>query len=178
MSQGFVKLFREKGIELLEADPQAFLLLTQIAMRARRTDREYSMIPLKANQAFLGDHKKAGLSRQQYRNAQKRLAKYGLSTFEPTNKGTIATLTSTEVYDINAEPETLLNKPTNSSMKTEKNEPTQTQQTSMTKPINIQREFLHEPVTRREEPKKETTSTTVIGELYECLEKRQDLTAE
>lgn len=90
MSQGFIKLNREKGFELLEEDPQAFLLLTQIALRARRTDGEYSKIALKANQAFIGDPKKAGLSRQKYRNAQKRLTRYGLATFQPTNKGTYA----------------------------------------------------------------------------------------
>ena len=140
MSQGFIKLNREKGMELLEEDPLAFQLLTLIALRARRTDAEFSRIFLKANQAFIGDYKKAGLTRQKYRNAQKRLTRYGLATFETTNKGTIATLTSIDVFDINAEQTTSSNKPSNPPMKITENEPTKNQTTIMQETI---RSFLN-----------------------------------
>ena len=179
MSQGFVKLNREKGIELLEGDPQAFLLLSQIALRARRADAEYSRNSLKANQAFLGDYKKAGLSRQQYRDAQKRLTKYGLATFERSNKGTIATLTSIEAYDINAEQNIPFTKPPDYPMKIQDNEPTKNQPISMKEPIDIQQKAIEEPVTRKEECKKATTPMQHADTaLYECLQNNQQLSLE
>lgn len=178
MPQGFIKLNREKGIELLEEDPQAFLLLTQIAMRARRKDGEYSRIYLKTNQALVGDYKKIGLSRQQYRNTQKRLTQYGLATFEPTNKGTIATLTNTAVYDINAGD--TFPKPPNPSMKIRDDQPTENRSETMKKPTNHQPKTIKEPVTRMEECKKATTTSMQKAEavLYECLQNHQQLSAE
>jgi hypothetical protein len=153
MSQGFIKLNRASAVELLEGDPQAFLLLTQIALRARHTNGEYSRIPLKANQAFLGDHTKAGLTRQQYRATQKRLERYGLATFKSTNKGTIATLISTAVYDINAEQQISYSKPTNPSMKIEQFEPPENQAEAIKESADIQQKPTKEPITRKEECK-------------------------
>lgn len=62
--EGFVILRRE-GIDLLENDPKAFLLLTVIALRARRSALVYSTIPLEVNQALIGDHETIGLTRQE-----------------------------------------------------------------------------------------------------------------
>ncbi len=101
-SEGFVKLYRE-GLALLELSLPAFALLTQIALRANRMDPAYSIYQLKANEALVGDHKKIGLSRQQYRDAVLRLEAHGLVTFRKTNQGTIAVLTNTAIFDINAE---------------------------------------------------------------------------
>jgi hypothetical protein len=101
-SEGFVKLYRE-GLALLELSLPAFALLTQIALRANRMDPAYSIYQLKANEALVGDHKKIGLSRQQYRDAVLRLEACGLATFRKTNQGTIAVLTNTAIFDINAE---------------------------------------------------------------------------
>lgn len=179
MSQGFIKLNRESGMALLEEDPQAFFLLTQIAMRARRKDGEYSRVSLKANQAFLGDCKKIGLSRQQYRNTQKRLVRYGLAIFAPTRKGTIATLTSTDVYDINAEENSPSNKPSNFSMQIKENKPPKNQLETTKEPPNSAPETIKEPVTRKEECKKATTATQKAGAvLYECLQNHQLLSEE
>lgn len=101
-SEGFVKLYRE-GLALLELSLPAFALLTQIALRANRMDPAYSIYQLKANEALVGDHKKIGLSRQQYRDAVLRLEAHGLATFRKTNQGTIAVLTNKAIFDINAE---------------------------------------------------------------------------
>jgi hypothetical protein len=101
-SEGFVKLYRE-GLALLELSPSAFVLLTQIALRANRVDPAYSIYKLKINESVIGDHKKIGLSRQQYRDAVLRLEACGLATFRKTNQGTIAVLTNTAIFDINAE---------------------------------------------------------------------------
>ncbi|HAB99607.1 MAG TPA: hypothetical protein DCE71_07290 [Parachlamydiales bacterium] len=178
MSQGFIKLNRESGMALLEEDPQAFFLLTQIAMRARRKDGEYSRVSLKANQAFLGDCKKIGLSRQQYRNTQKRFVRYGLAIFAPTRKGTIATLTSTAVYDINAEENTPFNKPSNFSTKIQENQPTKNLLKATKEPPNSTLEIIKEPVTRKEECKKATTTHKAGAALYECLQNHQLLSEE
>lgn len=140
MSRGFVKLFREKGLELLEADPKAFLLLSLIALRARRTDAPYA--DLRANQAFVGDHEKIGLSRQEYRSAQKRLVKYQLASFVATSRGTIATLASTENFDINARSSSS-EQPSHFSRQISTCEPTKSHQ-----------ETHEEPITRKEESKK------------------------
>lgn len=100
MSQGFIKLNRgPETLELLH-DPNAFILLTVIALRARRTD-EFNVHNLRCGQALIGDYEKYGLSRQQYRTAMKRLGQWGLATFKPTTRGTVATLADRRIYDIN-----------------------------------------------------------------------------
>lgn len=175
MFSGFIKLHRVGGYELLEEDPKAFLLLTHIALRARREAGKYSRYSLKANQAFIGDPEKIGLSRQEYRNAQKRLTKYGLATFESTNRGTIATLTSIDVYDINAQEEPsnfpiemIEKEPSNSQLATNKehshNFPTSNQQ-SLTR--------------MKEEQECKKATTPVAGSvLYECLQNCAGLSTE
>lgn len=85
--------------KLIERSPAAFLLLTQIARRAKRTETLLS--PLKLGEALVGDFKSLGFSRQKYRSAKHNLQAWGLATFRTTNKGTIAKLTNTMVYNIN-----------------------------------------------------------------------------
>lgn len=86
---------------LLARHPNAFLLLCQIAMRAR-----WKSCPIKrleAGEAFIGDWKDAGLhSEMAYRCAKKVLKDCGLATFKGTNKGTVASLTSTTIFSISA----------------------------------------------------------------------------
>ena len=100
--EGFVKLYRE-GLDLLKDSPPAFLLLVLIALRAKRVDPTYSIYKLKANEAFIGDYGTIGLTRSEYRTAIEKLEKHGLVKFQTTTKGTIATLISTTLLDINAE---------------------------------------------------------------------------
>ena len=88
--------------ELL-ADPLAFALLALIAYRAQRTTT-FNRHGLEPGQAFIGDYKTCGLSEQQYRTAKAKLSEWKFATFKATNKGTIATLINTRVFDINAEP--------------------------------------------------------------------------
>jgi len=102
MNHGFIKLQRsDETLELLR-DPNAFVLLTVIALRARRTD-EFNIHHLKSGEALLGDYRKYGMTEQQYRCAKKRLARYRLATFRPIPRGTIARLAVDKVYDINEE---------------------------------------------------------------------------
>ena len=99
---GFVALVRgAETDDLQRRDPRGFLLLSLIARRAARTENRYD--GLEEGQALLGDHQAAGLTRQEYRSAKSRLTKYKLATFQTTNKGTIATLLDSMVYDINCD---------------------------------------------------------------------------
>ena len=87
---------------LLSQHPNAFLLLTQIAMRAKWKD--CSITRLKAGQAFIGDWREAGLkSEKAYRHAKTILSDCKLATFQGANKGTIATLADSKVFSISAD---------------------------------------------------------------------------
>jgi hypothetical protein len=100
---GFVKLNRTKDVlELIKRRPTAFILLTIIAFRARRTNEEY-FDNLKIGEAEIGDYKSYKATEQVYKTDKKFLEKYGLATFKPTTKGTIARIISTSIFDINEE---------------------------------------------------------------------------
>ncbi len=89
----------EEAQTLLSDHPNAFLLLLQIAMRAKWKD--CPITGLKAGQAFIGDWKKAGLrSRKVYQVAMERLEKGKLAVFQGGNRGTLATLTGSTIFSI------------------------------------------------------------------------------
>ena len=97
---GFIKLKRgPETLELLK-DKNAFILLTVIALRARRTS-EFNIHRLRSRQALLGDCRSYGMTPQQYRSAKRRLTKWSLAGFRSTSRGTIATLLDARIYDIN-----------------------------------------------------------------------------
>jgi hypothetical protein len=97
---GYVKLRRSPATRELLKDGNAFLLLTAIALRAKRTD-DFSIHGLQPGQALVGDHASYGLTQQEYRCAKVRLKRYGLADFKATSQGTIATLCDETIYDIN-----------------------------------------------------------------------------
>jgi len=100
MNHGFIKLIRSaETLELLN-DPNAFVLLTVIALRARRSDA-FNIHNLQSGEALIGDYRKYGLTRQQYRTAMKRLGQWRFAAFKPTTRGTVATLCGNGIYDIN-----------------------------------------------------------------------------
>ena len=102
MKNGFVKLIRSKETErLLKDDPNSFLLLTVIALRANWHD-DFNTQGLQQGEALIGDYPNYGLTRQEYRGASLRLRKWQFVTFRATTKGTIARLSDKRVYDINA----------------------------------------------------------------------------
>jgi hypothetical protein len=102
-SHGFIQLIRSNEVEnLIKQRPTAFLLLTLIAYRARRTlERQFN--DLQVNEAFIGDHASYGATPRQYRTDKKILEKYNLATFRATNRGTIARLIDTTIFNINPE---------------------------------------------------------------------------
>lgn len=95
----FIKLNRTKELEELLKHPNEWVLLTLIAYRAARTENRYEK--LSPGQAKIGDYKNYGMSLQNYRTAKRNLEEWRLVTFKPTNKGTIATLLDSSIYDIN-----------------------------------------------------------------------------
>jgi len=100
MNDGFIKLKRGSATRELLADGPAFLLLTSIALRARRADG-FNRHGLKAGQALIGDYRSCGLTEQRYRSAKARLQRYGFVDFKATSRGTVATLLDQSIYDIN-----------------------------------------------------------------------------
>jgi len=98
----YIQLMRNQDVELLLTHHiNAFRLLTFIALRARRSVSQHRITKLKQNQAFIGDFKKMGMSEQNYRTAKQKLEEFSLATFKATNRGTIATLYDSAVYNIN-----------------------------------------------------------------------------
>ena len=97
---GFIKLMRTRETEELLKLPSAFLLLAQIAMRARRNG-DFNADGLKSGEAKVGDFKAIGLTQGKYRRAKKKLEEARFATFQPTNGGTVARLSDSRIWDIN-----------------------------------------------------------------------------
>jgi hypothetical protein len=96
--RGFIMFNRaDETMELLR-DPHAFTLLALIAQRAR-----WRTLPdgLDLGEAMLGDCERFGMTRAIYRRALKKLIKWNQITIRKTNRGTIAKLISSLVFDIN-----------------------------------------------------------------------------
>lgn len=105
-NHGYIQLMRSNEVEnLIKRRPTAFVLLTIIALRARRT-RDRSFDGLKIGEAYIGDHRSYGASSREYRTDKKILEQYGLATFKATTKGTIAQIADTAIFNINAENKT------------------------------------------------------------------------
>jgi hypothetical protein len=101
LEMAFIQLLKcEETERLLRDHTNEFLLLTLIAYRAKRTN---SPIGLGIGQAYIGDYRSCGLTRQKYRNALKNLEEWKFLTIKATNKGTIVTLLNSIVFDINRE---------------------------------------------------------------------------
>jgi hypothetical protein len=100
----FIKMMRSRKTNELIKDRNAFALLAQIALRAKRTN-DFSVHGLEIGEALIGDYKSIGLTEQKYRTAKAKLKTWGFITTKATNKGTIAKLINSEVLDINKEPE-------------------------------------------------------------------------
>jgi len=98
---GFVKLIRsDEAEELIELSQNAFVLLSVIALRAKRGEKPTNK-HLEMGEATIGDYEKCGMSRQNYRTARDLLEKCGYITIKVTNRGTIAKLALSSIYDIN-----------------------------------------------------------------------------
>lgn len=98
----FIQLNRcDDTYELMKL-PNVFILLTQIAIRAKRTDK-LSIHNLEIWEAFLWDHENIWLTKSKYRTAKKKLESLWLATFKWTSKWTVWKLINNTIFDINAE---------------------------------------------------------------------------
>ena len=101
MTNYYQTLRTEENLELMKY-PNAYVLLSLIAFRAKRTDK-WNGLGLKPGEALIGDYKTIGLTRQKYRTALQKLKEWQFVTIKTTNKGTIAKITNTMVFNINIE---------------------------------------------------------------------------
>ena len=99
-ANGWFKATRSsEALELIAANPNAFVLSYLIASRAQWSER-FNRHGLQPGEAFLGDHASYGMSEREYRTAKSQLEKWGFATFRTTNKGTVAKLTDTRLFDV------------------------------------------------------------------------------
>jgi hypothetical protein len=100
---GFIKAMRTEEADFLDNHPIANHVLNVIARRARRTPCKLNKLEI--GECFIG-HKGLGITERQYRTAKKQLSEWTLVEFKrgrkATDKGTVAKLLDSRVYDINA----------------------------------------------------------------------------
>lgn len=102
---GFIKLMRSpEAMEIVKDGPTCQLLML-IALRAQR-EAGFVYVKgvktwLEAGESFIGDYKTLNMNEGTYRGAKSKLAANGLVTFKGTNKGTVARLINSSVYNIN-----------------------------------------------------------------------------
>ncbi len=100
VAETYIKSARcEEAWTLLKKNYHAFILLWVIAQRARRIKDEINKLEI--GEAMIGDFENYGMSKQNYRTAKKILETCKLVTLKVTNKGTIAKIIDTRIYDIN-----------------------------------------------------------------------------
>ena len=87
------------ALELIRANPCAFLLAYIIACRAQYRIG-FNQHNLQLGESLLGDFKSYGMSERQYRTAKALLAKFRFATFKTTNRGTIGKLIDTRLFSI------------------------------------------------------------------------------
>lgn len=99
---GWIKLKRNDKVKELLKDAPCFLLLSQIAFRAKRTN-DFSVHNLEIGEAMIGDYSSCGLTEQKYRTAKNKLTTWKFITIRATTKGTVAKLLNKDIWDINEE---------------------------------------------------------------------------
>jgi len=98
--RGWFKTTRsDDALELIGANPLAFVLAAVIAYRGRWHDG-FNRFGLGLGEALLGDYRAYGMSEQQYRTAKAQLENWKFATFRATNKGTVGKLTDTRLFSI------------------------------------------------------------------------------
>jgi len=97
----WVKLHRSREFdELVSSRPNAYLVLSIIASRCWRGGKG-NPYKLSIGEALVGDYTSCGLTRAKYRTALKHLEDMNYITIKTTNKGTIAKLEDTTIFDPN-----------------------------------------------------------------------------
>jgi hypothetical protein len=98
--QGWFRAMRSsEALELLAASPDAFVLAYVIAYRAQWS-KKFNRHGCNPGEAFLGDYAQYGLTERRYRTAKSHLEKWGFATFRATNRGTVARLTGSGLFEV------------------------------------------------------------------------------
>lgn len=84
---------------LIKQRPTAFVLLAIIASRARKVAIDIDD-GIEVGEAFIGDFEKYKATLQSYRTDKKYLEKFKLATFKITNRGTVAKIVNSSIFDI------------------------------------------------------------------------------
>lgn len=87
---------------MMSQRPTAWCLLCLIARRAKRSE-DHPDKNLEIGEAYIGDYKSYGVTEQIYRSDKEFLKTNGQLTTRATNRGTIAKLVNTDIFDINQE---------------------------------------------------------------------------
>ncbi len=95
----FRAMRRREALELLQANPCAFILAYIIAFRGQYNPG-FNKHGLALGEALLGDFKNYGMTQQQYRTAKRQLAKWQFATFRATSKGSVGRLIDSRVFSI------------------------------------------------------------------------------
>ncbi len=91
-----MEILINKETDNLMKDTDAFLMLLKIAYNTKRN--EFFSIPdLEVGEAFITADI-VGMTVQTFRTTKKKLEKWGFATFKPTNKGTIAKITTDKFF--------------------------------------------------------------------------------
>lgn len=99
----FVKFIRnsEDYFRIIEKRPSAFVLLSLIANRARRTNNKDLGVDLEIGEALIGDYSSYSATQSIYRTDVKFLQKHGFILKTRTSRrGTVVKLVNTEIFDI------------------------------------------------------------------------------
>ena len=112
---GFVKFLRNSQcyFRIIRERPSAFVLLSLVATRARRTNEKGLKYDLEIGEALVGDYSTYGVTRGFYRTDIEYLKRIKAITTRICWRGTIAKLVSADIFDINPkipDPETTTNK--------------------------------------------------------------------
>jgi hypothetical protein len=100
-SASWFKAFRTPdALQLIEANPDPFILLYVIAHRARWKTDGFNPRALELGEAEVGDYERYGMTERRYRTAKKCLEKWKIATFKGTNKGTLARLVNTTFFSV------------------------------------------------------------------------------
>jgi len=101
----FFKRNSAKYYFLIKKRPTAFVLLSLIAQRAKRTN-DHPDPDLQLGEALIGDYGEYKSTLSKYRTDKKYLEKYKFITIKTTSLGTIAKIIDSSIFDINQETST------------------------------------------------------------------------
>lgn len=102
MSNNYFVKFLDHSPEfyaLIRQRPTAFVLLALIADRARKSPLDIDD-GVEIGEAYIGDVEEYKATPQSYRTDKKYLEKFKIATFKSTNRGTIAKIVNSSIFDI------------------------------------------------------------------------------